>query len=437
MARFLESAVVPIMARLQSGEVLEGHMLARRYDPERDKESARRIWQEIGWLGEGEAEREAMDLWVSAGEARVAEVEGQAECLVLTAPGGMRYLDSTLHFCSITGVTTSRIVRRQGLATRLTAVSIAERAAAGDAVAGLGMFEQGFYNRLGMGTGGYEHRITFDPARLTITGRPRLPRRLTAQDADQMHAARLARYPSHGGVSLWSPAFTRGEAVESGAKGFGLGYCDADGGGLSHFIWFSTDSVSHGPYNVLFMAYRTGAEFLELMQVIKGLGDQVDRVTMLEPAHMMLQDLVDQPFHQYRVTRQTALETGVRASAWWQCRILDLDACIAMVRLPHGEVTFNLTLHDPISRYLAADSVWRGLSGDYVVRLGPTSTITRGHEAGLDSMVATVGAFTRLWLGVSTPRGLAVTDHLSAPDGLLKTLEDLLRLPQPHLDWDL
>jgi hypothetical protein len=412
-------------------------MLARGYDPERDKDAARRIWNEIGWLGEGEAEREAMDIWVTAGEARVAEVEGQAECLVLTAPGSMRYLDDTLSFCGVTGVATSRVVRRQGLATRLTAIALADRAAAGDAVAGLGMFEQGFYNRLGMGTGGYEHRFTFDPARLTVTGKPRMPRRLTANDAELMHAARLARHTSHGGVSLWSPAFTRGEAVENGAKGFGLGYCDADGGGLSHFAWFSTDSLAHGPYSVLFMAYRTGAEFLELMQVIRGLGDQVDRVTMLEPAHMMLQDLVDQPFHQYRVTRQTGLETGARASAWWQCRILDLGACIAKVRMPQGEVSFNLTLQDPISQYLPAESAWRGLGGDYVVRLGQASTIDRGHEAGLDGMVATVGAFTRLWLGVSTPGGLAVTDHLSAPDGLLDVLGRSLRLPQPHLDWDL
>jgi len=158
-------------------------MLARAYDAERDGDAARRIWSEIGWLGEGESGRQAMDIWVGAGEARVAEVNGQAECLVLTAPGAMRYLDSDLRFCGVTGVATSRIVRKQGLATRLTAQALADRAAAGDAVAGLGMFEQGFYNRLGMGTGGYEHRIAFDPARLNVAGRPRVPRRLSVDDA--------------------------------------------------------------------------------------------------------------------------------------------------------------------------------------------------------------------------------------------------------------
>ena len=114
-------------------------------------------------------------MWVGAGEARVAEVDGQAECLVLTAPGSIRYLNGQLSFCGVTGVGTSRVVRRQGLATRVTAQAIAERALAGDKVAGLGMFEQGFYNRLGMGTGGYEHRIAFDPARLNVAGRPRSP----------------------------------------------------------------------------------------------------------------------------------------------------------------------------------------------------------------------------------------------------------------------
>ncbi|MFO7696310.1 MAG: hypothetical protein R6X16_04045 [Anaerolineae bacterium] len=412
-------------------------MLLRSYDPDRDQVAARRIWHEIGWLREGEAERKAMEIWVGAGNAHVAEVNGEAECLVLDARGAMRYQDTDLSYCGITGVATSRLVRKQGLATRLTALAIAERAALGDAVAGLGMFEQGFYNRLGMGTGSYDHSVTFDPSRLNIPGRPRIPQRLTADDSDRMHAARVGRRVSHGAVTMWSPALTRGEAVEGGEKAFGLGYSDGDGGALSHFMWVSADDLAHGPYSVAFYAHRTGRELLELLQVIKGLGDQVDRVRMLEPPGIVLQDFVRQPFSQYRVSRHTALETGVRASAWWQCRILDLQSCVGVMRPVEGDLHFNLDLQDPIAQYIADDAPWRGLTGRYILHLGEASTVEPGTDSALPTLTATVGAFTRLWLGVAPASGLALSDNLSGPDPLITALDRALCLPQPHIDWNM
>jgi hypothetical protein len=43
----------------------------RVYDAGRDKEAARRIWRETGWLEPGNAEHEeGMDLFVEAGRAR-------------------------------------------------------------------------------------------------------------------------------------------------------------------------------------------------------------------------------------------------------------------------------------------------------------------------------------------------------------------------------
>ncbi|MCD4827982.1 MAG: hypothetical protein K8R90_00945 [Candidatus Cloacimonetes bacterium] len=38
-------------------------------------------------------------------------------------------------------------------------------------------------------------------------------------------------------------------------------------------------------------------------------------------------------------------------------------------------------------------------------------------------------------LGVRPATGLAITDELEAPRELLAALDQLLRLPQPHLDW--
>jgi hypothetical protein len=52
-------------------------------------------------------------------------------------------------------------------------------------------------------------------------------------------------------------------------------------------------------------------------------------------------------------------------------------------------------------------------------------------------MTATVNAFTRLWLGVRPASSLAVTDHLRAPEALLRELDRGLCLPQPHMGWEL
>jgi hypothetical protein len=52
-------------------------------------------------------------------------------------------------------------------------------------------------------------------------------------------------------------------------------------------------------------------------------------------------------------------------------------------------------------------------------------------------MKATVNAFTRLWLGVCPASSLAVTDDLQAPAVLLDELDRMLRLPQPHVGWEL
>ena len=98
-------------------------MKYRDYNPKRDKEAVHRIWREVGWLKKGK--EEAMDLHVESGRAIVADVNNEAECLVATVPGTIRYVNEELPFFGITGVTTSRIARKQGLAKQLTAMMVA------------------------------------------------------------------------------------------------------------------------------------------------------------------------------------------------------------------------------------------------------------------------------------------------------------------------
>ncbi|GAI30971.1 unnamed protein product, partial [marine sediment metagenome] len=66
-------------------------MRFRDYDPGRDKEAVHRIYREIGWI-EKRKEEEAMDLFLESSCAMVAEVNGEAESLVATVSGSIRYL---------------------------------------------------------------------------------------------------------------------------------------------------------------------------------------------------------------------------------------------------------------------------------------------------------------------------------------------------------
>src|SRR5438552_415142 len=116
-------------------------MILRDYDLEKDREAAHRIWFETGWLEKGK--EEVMTRFVAAGRALVAEIHGEAECLVLTMPGTVRYLTEDLPLGGVTSVTTSRVARKQGLASRLAAKAIAADVAEGALVSALGMFEQG------------------------------------------------------------------------------------------------------------------------------------------------------------------------------------------------------------------------------------------------------------------------------------------------------
>ena len=402
----------------------------RYYQPEQDKSAAHRILKEVGWTEEGK--EEINDLIMEAGRGLVVDLRGEPECMVTTAPGTLNYLEADLPLSAVTGVTTSHIARRQGLATRLTAHALAEDAAEGARVAGLGMFDQGFYNRLGFGTGSYEHLASFDPATLLVETKARVPHRITVEDWEAVHASRWQRRRYHGACSLKPPAITQAEMKFS--EGFGLGYYD-DEGNLTHHFWGKAKD-EHGPYSIWWVAYQTPEQFLELMALLKNLSDQVYLVRMKEPPDICFQDLLAQPFKLRQMTEKAKFESRMRAWAYWQVRILDLAGCLDQTHLPGDAVRFNLKLHDPIARYLAdTDAPWQGISGEYVVTLGPSSSAKPGVAQDLPTLSASVGAFTRLWLGIAPASSLVITDELAGSPALLEKLDWLLRLPQPSLEW--
>ena len=402
----------------------------REYNP-KDREAFHRIQREIGWLEEGL--EKAVDVFIEVNRALVAEIDGEAECVVATAPGTLRYLKEDIPFSCVTNVSTSRIARKQGFAGELTALAVAQAAREGAFVSGLGIFEQGFYDRLGFGTGTYEKWASFDPAGLRVNIKARIPKRIGEADWEKVYKSRLSRKRGHGGCTISIPECTRAEMLWS-KNSFGLGYFDR--GELTHHIWFRAEKVEYGPYFILWMTYQTYEQFLELMALIKALGDQVHLVIMREPADIQLQDILDKPFKSREMTEKSKYENRMNAMAYWQMRILDFEGCIARTHLSGENVAFNLILDDPITKMLKTDVEWQGISGKYVVSLGPHSCAEEGEDKTLPTLKASVGAFTRMWLGVRPATGLAVTDHLQGPQELLNDLDRILCIPEPHPDWD-
>ncbi len=403
----------------------------RSYERALDLDAAARIWYEIGWIDDLEKAAPLGD-FLDAGNVEVALMNGEAECLVHWSPGSVRYQDRCLSMGAITAVTTSQIGRKRGFASSLTARALAQAAEAGHVVAMLGMFEQGFYDRLGFGTGAHELTVAFDPARLDLAHVAyRAPERIPLDAHGDFHSAMAARLSSHGSVVLDPPGLFAAD-IGLNPKMFALGYRDDDGA-LTHFLAGSLEH-GHGPWEIRFMAYRDTDQLLELLRLLKELSDQIRLVKMMEPAHIQLQALQREPIRERWQSRGADREANTRADAWYQLRMLDVDACVSARRWIGPEVRFNLTLHDPVSD--RADSPWAGVGGDYTITIGETSGATSGHAAGLPLLEAGVASFTRLWFGVRPATVLATSDRLSGPHDLLSSLDEALALPHPVLGWD-
>lgn len=403
----------------------------RSYRPAEDAAACRRVWLEAGWTDAAKNEL-AFAEFVESARSLVGAIDGTPECLVNVHPGRLAYLDQDLSLACVSGVATSRVARRQGLAARTTAAALCEEALAGTTVAALGVFEQGFYNRLGFGNGPYQNWCSFDPAQLRVAPPSRPPVRISADDWEAVHAVRLVRRRWHGAATLTAPRMARSEMLDPDA--FGLGFRASDGR-LTHLLWCSPGKSQRGPATIEWMAYTTRHEFLELLGVVKAQADQVHSMWMAEPPGLQLQDVLAQPFRGRRVTESSPHMQRMRADAYWQIRILDLPAALAQTNLSSG-ARFQLDLTDPIADYLPPAAAWRGVAGRYVVDLGSPCSACPDADPHLPVLRASVGAFSRLWLGVRSATSLSWTDDLTGPEDLLASLDRAFLLPPPASDWD-
>lgn len=400
----------------------------RRYDHERDLDAVQRIWREVGWIDSSEAQAGAVATLFSIGKAWVNTVDDVAECAVHVTPGSFRWGNTDLPLQAVTAVTTSHIVRKRGAATNLVAEALADGAESGMAVAALGIFDQGYYDRFGFGTCDYEHVHEFDPSALTVPIPARLPVRLSRDDAGAFHDLMVRRHRGHGSVVLDPPQNIEAELAWS-EKFFGLGFRAGDGR-LTHALLGEMDG-EHGPYKVNWMAYEEPAQVLELLGVIRSLEDQVNLVKMLEPAELQLQDLLHRPIRH----RNSYVLAGDKVNAHsglacYQVRALDLPACVAAVEWEAEPVEFTAEVSDPLA---GLGGRWPGVGGTWRVHLGEKSWAE--PTAAVPELTATVNAFTRMWIGARPATGLALTGDVTGPPDLLTRIDRVLRLPPARVGW--
>ncbi len=404
----------------------------RKFNKEKDQKAAHRIWLECGWIEDEKKYHAMMDRFVGLGSAWVYEMNGAAEALTLSAKGTMHHMGTPLSLTAITAVTTSRVARNQGAASGTLARALAEAGAKGSALAGLGCFEQGFYDRLGFGTGSYVQGFQFDPAWLKPMGRPAPPVRLSPKDFKAIHQGLLARKKYHGAVDLTPADFIRCE-LEWDKNVFGLGY--KQDGKLTHFFVAGTEDVEEGPYRVGYLAYRSVDQLKELLALIRGLGDQIRVVRMHEPVGVQIQTLLKKPFQLQGLTHGGKHPTRHSSNAYWQLRMMDVRSCITVLSVA-ADLEFNLTVDDPIVDHLPKKSKWPGCGGMYTVHLGATTRCSKGHSGGLRELRCSINDLTRFWIGAASAEVLATFGSFAADGSLIQALDEAVQLPTPVPDWD-
>ncbi len=405
------------------------------YNKELHFENCVTIWKDAGWLEKGQ--EKVVEHLFNSGDALVGENNGEAVALAVSHTGTFNHISHSekLPFCAVTAITVAFHGRKKGFAGTLTAELLARGADRGEVVAGLGMFEQGFYDKVGFGNYPYMRVVYFRPSEILISGSPlKLPRRLSNSDWEIIHKNRCERLRCHGSVNL-PPLFTRTE-MELNKKSFTMGFFSEEGS-LTHHYVVSSVKGEHGPMRIAWAVFNTPEQFKDILLSIKSFGDQIDLVSIHEPSGIQIQSLLAKPMSSNRQSSDSSgSKVGIRTASWTQCRILDLVKCTNGMTVPGKPCSFNLILTDPVENYLDSSFNWRGCAGEYTVRFSDSSTAERGCTEGLPVMKCSVNTFTRLWNGTSSASMLPYTDEIEAPTDLLRELDDTLRLPEPSYDWD-
>lgn len=406
------------------------------YDPSLHLEDCLLTWKDAGWLAKGL--EKAAEEFIGAGSALVGLENGKAVALATSGKGSFHHClhGGELPFCAVKSVNVAFHGRKLGYAARLTSALLAEAGERGDACAGLGMFEQGFYDRLGFANMPYWNSLQLRPSDIAIQGEmSSRPVRLAAEDWEEIHRNRTQRYRCHGSLNLSSATTKASIGFSPGC--FALGFRNR-AGELTHHVFFEKISGEHGPALTGWLVFSNHEQFRDLMILLKSMGDQIDLVRISEPPGLQLQSLVKKPLSARRRTLSAPRERAeVRSLAWTQCRILSPTGCIDGMNCPGKPCSFNLILHDPIEEHLEGRGSWRGCSGEYTVNLSSGSCVESGLSRGLQLLECSVNAFSMLWSGSTRASLLPYLFSVNAPVELLEDIEQSMPMPEPFYDWEL
>jgi predicted acetyltransferase len=401
-----------------------------------------RVWSETGWWdGEDRREEQIRAFFVANdGRSVVGRISGHTESVVHRSLGSLRYDTTDLSLGAITATATSRVARRQGLASMLTARSVAHLSDEGVAVAYLGMFEQGFYDRLGFGTGPYENLVWVYPGALDVPVHYRAPERFDLdRDIEELHAAQVGRYLDHGGVVVGTEALTQsGVRIDSDVSVYGY----RTDGAISHYLCVVT-TEDNGPDRVVQWAYQSPRQCLELLRLIQEWGDQLDLVRFCEPVWLQAQDIMVDPGREHRRTTGGRFAVRIEADAWWQMRIVDLPACIRAMAATNNPMSIVAEIDDPISDHLLDSGYggsWGGLTGRWRFEFGAHNSARRPTETEGDDAVdlhTSIAALSQWWLGARSATTLSAMDRFDADPYIIDRLDGLTaHLPTPQPGWD-
>ena len=403
----------------------------RRYNPDKDARHIHRIWTDSKWIDDKEM-YPIVDAYHKEANVWLGEVEGEVGTVVSTSPGSFNYNGIELPMTAITGVTAGLEFRRLGLAAKATTKAICDAYERGATIATLGAFEQGYYEKLGFGNFSTDSFITFDPHNLAVSTKHRRAIRLTKEDSDRMHAARLNRFKQHGTCDLHLPATTKFE-IGYHKDSISLGF--ETGGELTHFF-LGTLKGEHGPFRMEMFVYQNADQLLELLALLKTLSDQIRIVEMTSPLGIKMQEFLEFPMRHREVTEGSKYENSTVSYSFFQARILRLEECVKASKFQGSSIQFNLHLEDPIEKYLDSEESFKGCAGDYCVELGEKSTAVPGQNSEWPSLSCTINTFTRLWSGARSASSLLATDGLKADPDLVKGLDQLIRFQELKTDWD-
>src|SRR5690606_37774862 len=145
----------------------------------------------------------------------------------------------------------------------------------------------------------------------------------------------------HAGVALDPPEILRAEYAWADPPVIALGFRDDDGRLTACFVASNKDE--HGPLKVHIMGWETDEDLLDLLGLFRSLSDQVQRIELVEPHSIQLQDLIDKPVRGHEPHEVGPPPLG-SALAWYQVRVLDLPVCVSARHWPGPPVEFDLVL---------------------------------------------------------------------------------------------